>query len=87
MYIHECATFIVLYIAVTKDCSPTNDSNNTTSLSQSPQHSCPPGFPHWWQGIAFFLQNLFIFLRLVTKVHFYMYMYVLHVCASLCMYM
>ncbi|CAI8053610.1 Transmembrane protein 50B [Geodia barretti] len=54
--------------AVTDDCHSTNEGNSTVtvttspSLSQSSGNSCPPGFPHWWQGIAFFLQNLFIFL-------------------------
>jgi hypothetical protein len=54
--------------AVTDDCHSTNEGNSTVtvttspSLSQSSGNTCPPGFPHWWQGIAFFLQNLFIFL-------------------------
>ena len=64
--------------AVTEDCNsvaqnvPQNVTANVSDTLVLPQNSttapvllnsCPPGFPYWWQGIAFFLQNLLIFLR------------------------
>jgi hypothetical protein len=73
-YIYTCiymnnyyVASIIHIVAVAEDCSSTiHNITSTDSMSQPPNNSCPPGFPHWWQGIAFFLQNLFIFLRLAT---------------------
>jgi len=39
-----------------------NDTGNITTPTGATTEPLPAYNPYWWQGIAFFLQNLFIFM-------------------------
>ena len=85
------ATPLYIYIceAVTEDCGSTSNSTDDSFAKstspgglQSSNNSCPTGFPHGWQGIAFFLQNLLIFLRYMY-IHYYVHTHVyMYICMS-----
>ena len=51
------------------DYTFSNNNNNGTNTS------CPDDDPHVAQGVAFFLQNFFILLRLVISTTYVAYMY------------
>lgn len=67
-YIHSLAVIsadnVNTNTTVTLLTSSSNSTGNSTlSPTPTPTPTTVPTGPFWWQGIAFFLQNLFIFLR------------------------
>ena len=44
-----------------------NDTGNITTPTGATTEPLPAYNPYWWQGIAFFLKNLFIFMRYTCR--------------------